>query len=455
MSLKTIILAAGQGTRMRSALPKVLHCIAGRPLLQHVIESAQNLDSNSIAVVYGHGGDRVKLSFVDQNLCWFEQAEQLGTGHAVEQALPHVDDNDTVFILYGDVPLLKSSTLEHLLALVDSSTMALLTVDLDNPTGYGRIIRDEEGCVTAIVEQKDASDDQLTIAETNTGVMALKGRDLKRWLAQLENDNAQGEFYLTDVIALAVADGYIVATAQPEDFTEVSGVNNKQQLAVLERVYQKRVTDSLMAQGVGFLDPSRFDLRGSISSIGQDVIFDVNVVLEGELSLGSDIRIGPNCYLKNVTINDGVTIEANSIIEDAHIGRANVIGPFARIRPGTHLSENVKVGNFVEIKKTTVGQGSKINHLSYVGDSIVGADVNIGAGTITCNYDGANKFQTTIKDGAFIGSDTQLVAPVVIGERATIGAGSTITRDAPDNALTLTRGKQQSIAAWKRPQKES
>lgn len=454
MPLKTIILAAGQGTRMRSSMPKVLHEIASKPLLGHVYETANSIPDNHIAIVYGHGGEQLLNTLGDWPVKWFEQTEQLGTGHAVEQALGHIEDSDQVVILYGDVPLLRRQTIIELLQALEAQSVSLLTIDLDNPFGYGRIVRDASGKVTRIVEEKDATDREKSITETNTGVMAVGGADLRRWIDKLENNNAQNEFYLTDIIALAVGDGFSVNTVHPQSPEEVAGVNTRQQLAVLERAYQMNHAQQLMEQGVTLVDPSRFDLRGTIVAIGQDVVIDINVVLQGDIKLGNRVQIGPNCCLTNVVIEDDSVIEANSVVQDAHIGTNNVIGPFARIRPGTCLAEDVKVGNFVEVKKSNIGKGSKVNHLSYIGDSDIGEQVNVGAGTITCNYDGANKFKTIIKDGAFIGSDTQLVAPVVVGKNATIGAGSTITRDAPDDALTLTRSKQQSIHNWKRPQKD-
>lgn len=440
---------------MRSKLPKVLHTLAGKTLLQHVYETANALNHNNIAIVYGHGGEALISECSTMTAQWYEQAEQLGTGHAVEQALEHVGLSDHVLILYGDVPLLSVETIEQLLQCLPSDGLSLLTVKLENPHGYGRIVRDQNGVVLRIVEEKDATDAERQLQETNTGVMVLHGHDLIRWIGQLDNANAQQEFYLTDLIEMAVVEGKTIHTVHPKSPVEVTGVNSRQQLAQLEREYQRLVATNLMAEGVGFMDPARFDLRGSINSIGHDVLFDVNVVLEGDITIGNNVRIGPNCHLKNVQIGDDSFIESNSVLEDAVVGPNNVIGPFARLRPGTELGKDVKIGNFVEIKKTVIGVGSKVNHLSYVGDAEIGAGVNVGAGTITCNYDGVNKYKTIIRDGAFIGSDTQLVAPVVVGKNATIGAGSTVTRDAPDDSLTLSRSKQQSIAGWKRPEKES
>lgn len=453
--MQTIILAAGAGTRMRSALPKVLHKVGGKALLAHVHNLAARLPGNRANIIYGHGGEQVLAELGGLDAVWAEQKERLGTGHAVMQVADWIEDDATVLILYGDVPLLRLETVQKLIALVGEASMGLLTISLDKPHGYGRIVRDENGEVASIVEEKDASPEQRLIQEVNTGILALNGGRLKTWLGRLTNHNAQREYYLTDAIALAVADGVRVETAQPEDEDEVLGVNNRSQLAHLERVYQRRQAETLMEQGVTLLDPARFDLRGEIESLGQDIEIDVNVVLEGKISLGQGVKIGPNVLIKDSQIGDGVEIFANSVIENAVIGKNSRIGPFARIRPDSRIGEEAHIGNFVELKKTEVGKGSKINHLSYVGDAIVGQGVNIGAGTITCNYDGANKFQTIIEDGAFIGSDTQLVAPVKVGKNATIGAGSTITRDAPDDELTLSRSKQVTISGWQRPVKKT
>ncbi len=451
MKLEIIILAAGQGTRMRSALPKVLHPLAGKPLLAHVIETAKKLEPTAIHVVYGHGGDLVRERIADPQVQWVEQAKQLGTGHAVEQAMPAVDDNSTVIVLYGDVPLIRAETLQTLLQQGEAG-LGLLTVLLPDPTGYGRIIRDEAGQVKAIIEHKDATEQQRQIKEGNTGILSCPGSRLRRWLKSLDNSNAQGEFYLTDVIALAVNDGVNVQASVIADVHEVAGVNDRLQLADLERNYQKRCADALMRSGATLIDPARFDQRGSVT-VGQDVVIDVGVVFEGDVILGDRVRIGANCLLRNVRISDDVTIEPMSLIEEAEIGKQCSIGPFARIRPGTQLAEKAKVGNFVEVKNSMIGQGSKVNHLAYVGDTTMGNDVNIGAGTITCNYDGANKHRTVIGDRVFVGSDTQLVAPVTISNDATIGAGSTITRDTPAGELTLSRSKQVTISGWKRPVK--
>ncbi len=454
MTVKTIILAAGQGTRMRSAQPKVLHKIAHRCLLQHVYDTSKLIDKNEIIIIYGHGGELVKQTLSQLDAQWIEQKQQLGTGHAVLQADSLISNDDTVLILYGDVPLLSKQSINNLLANVSEQSMALLTVHLDDPTGYGRIVRDTAGNVLKIVEQKDATVEELKITEGNTGILAVKGEQLKRWINQLDNSNAQQEFYLTDVIAMAVNDGITIKTSQPDTVDEVLGVNNRKQLSHLERVYQSQQADRLMEQGVTLFDPTRVDCRGSFTSLGQDISVDINVIFEGNNSLGNNITIGANTIINNSVIADNVEILANCIIDNAVVGAESKIGPFARLRPQAELSEQVHIGNFVEIKKSTVAQGSKINHLSYIGDATIGSKVNIGAGTITCNYDGVNKSRTVIEDGAFIGSDTQLIAPVTVGKNATIGAGSTITKNTPDNQLTLTRSKQISIQGWQRPVKK-
>jgi UDP-N-acetylglucosamine diphosphorylase/glucosamine-1-phosphate N-acetyltransferase len=453
MKITTIILAAGKGTRMCSDLPKVLHKIANRPLLRHVYDMSYQLNNNAIKIVYGHGANLVRKVLADIDVSWVEQKQQLGTGHAVQQVSDQISDSDIVLILYGDVPLLKLSTVKGLLANVSDKTLALLTVKLKNPTGYGRIVRDSSGKVTKIVEEKDASITEKEIVEGNTGIMAVEGNKLKKWLNQLSNHNAQGEYYLTDIIEMAVADQITIITTQPESVDEVLGVNNRIQLSHLERVYQQEQAIMLMERGVTLMDPARFDLRGTIVKLGIDIVCDVNVIIEGENSIGNNVIIGANTHIKNSIIGDNVEILANCIIENSVVGQGSKIGPYARLRPETVLAENVHIGNFVELKKSTVASFSKINHLSYIGDATVGAQVNIGAGTITCNYDGVNKFRTIIEDGAFIGSDTQLIAPVTVGKNATIGAGSTITRDSPENQLTLSRAKQMTLAGWKRPVK--
>ena len=451
MSLEVVILAAGQGTRMRSATPKVLHKVGQWSLLEHVHRLAKTLGPHKVSIIYGHGGDVVLEQLKHLDTEWVEQRERLGTGHAVMQLADDIGDTSTVLILYGDVPLLRRLTVEKLLSLAGENSIGLLTVHLEDPYGYGRIVRDAAGLVKKIVEQKDATPEEQAITEGNTGILAVNGARLKEWLKRLDNRNAQREYYLTDIIGLAVQDGVTVRTEQAASVDEVLGVNDRQQLAHLERIYQADRVAELMLAGVTFRDPARFDLRGEIASIGQDVEIDVNVILEGHITIGDRVRIGPNTVIRNSHVGDDVQIQAMCVIEDAQIGRGSRIGPFARLRPETRLGEGVHVGNFVEIKKSTVDCGSKINHLSYVGDAIVGSNVNIGAGTITCNYDGVNKFQTVIEDGAFIGSDTQLVAPVTVGKNATIGAGSTITRNAPEYALTLSRAKQMTREGWKRP----
>ena len=451
--LNVVILAAGQGTRMRSDLPKVLHSIGGKPLLQHVYELAASLRPDSLTIVYGHGGEQVRRRFAAWPVHWVEQVRQLGTGHAVQQALPHLQAGQ-VLILYGDVPLLRRPTLERLLEAGDGGKLALLTVELDDPHGYGRIVREPDtGRVLRIVEEKDASPAEKAIREVNTGILAVPAEALTAWLSRLDNDNAQGEYYLTDIIAMAVADDVPVETvsAAPD---EVEGVNNKRQLAALERVYQRRQAEALLDRGVTLRDPSRIDVRGEVET-GCDVEIDVNVILEGRVRLGDRVRIGAGVVVRDAEIDSDVEILPYSVIDGVRIGPECRIGPFARLRPETVLAEQVHIGNFVEVKKSSVGSGSKINHLSYVGDSEVGAGVNIGAGTITCNYDGVNKHRTVIEDGAFIGSDTQLVAPVRVGRDATIGAGSTITRDAPAGRLTLSRSRQVTVENWQRPQKKS
>jgi len=438
---------------MKSDLPKVLHRLAGKTLLGHVIDCARSLSPQEIVVVYGHGGEQVQSEFAGQSdLRWAEQAEQLGTGHALQQAMPALRSADQVLVLYGDVPLTRPETLREL---VDATAhgFGLLTVTLDDPRGYGRIVRNDGGRVQRIVEQKDASREELAIAEVNTGIMCMPREALARWLAGLSNQNAQGEYYLTDVLAMAVGDGFDIQVRQPDSALEAEGVNNRLQLATLERAYQRRVAEQLMLDGVTLRDPARLDVRGSVEH-GHDVEIDVNVLLEGRVVIGDRVRIGANSCLRNVTIGDDVEILENCVIEDAHIGAASRIGPFSRLRPGAQLLGAAHVGNFVEIKKSVIGLGSKINHLSYIGDTEIGSGVNIGAGTITCNYDGANKHRTVIADNAFIGSNTALVAPVTVGQNATIGAGSVISRDAPDDKLTLTRAKQVSLD-WKRPTKKT
>jgi bifunctional UDP-N-acetylglucosamine pyrophosphorylase/glucosamine-1-phosphate N-acetyltransferase len=452
MSLSVIILAAGQGTRMCSSLPKVLHPLAGKSLLEHVVTTAQHLHARHIHIVYGYGGNAVLSRLSHIKASWIKQTEQLGTGHAVAQVMPFVKSDDTVLVLYGDVPLISVATLKRLLEAANNA-FGLLTVHQDNPTGYGRILRDNQNNVLRIVEEKDASPAEREVTEINTGILAVSAERLCSWINGLDNNNAQGEFYLTDIIAIAVRDGVTINTVSPDSAIEVMGVNNKAQLAELERHYQSMQAQKLMLQGVMLCDPARFDLRGELIT-GNDVLIDINVIIEGKVTLGNRVRLGPNVWIRNASIGDDVEILANCVIEDATIEAGCRIGPFARIRPETQLAENVHIGNFVEVKKSVVGAGSRLNHLSYVGDSTVGKNVNIGAGTITCNYDGVNKHRTIIGDDVFIGSDTQLVAPVEIKSGATIGAGSTITQTAPADKLTLSRSKQQTLEHWARPGKK-
>jgi bifunctional UDP-N-acetylglucosamine pyrophosphorylase/glucosamine-1-phosphate N-acetyltransferase len=450
--LEILILAAGKGTRMRSDLPKVLHRLAGKPLLGHVVDTAHALGAAQTCVVYGFGGQAVPQAMADDRLTFVLQAEQHGTGHAVKQALPHLGDDSVTLILYGDVPLTHVSTLQPLVAAAQAGKLGLLTVTLAHPDGYGRIVRDN-GHVTRIVEHKDATPAERAIQEVNTGILAVATRHLRRWTAELKNENAQGEYYLTDVIALAVRDGVAVETHQPAHEWEVLGVNSKVQLAELERIHQNEIAEGLLEAGVTLLDPARLDVRGTLAC-GRDVVIDVGCVFEGRVELGDGVQVGAHCVLRNVTVAAGTKIDAFTLIDDAAIGEANRIGPFSRIRPGTTLARDVHVGNFVEIKNSAIDDGSKINHLSYVGDTTMGKKVNIGAGTITCNYDGANKHRTVIEDEVFVGSDTQLVAPVTVGRGATLGAGTTLTKDAPAGELTLSRAKQLTVAGWKRPVKQ-
>lgn len=449
-----VILAAGRGTRMMSDLPKVLHPLAGRPMLAHLLDTARSLSPRQMCVVYGYGGEQVPQTLAADDVVWALQAEQQGTGHAVMQAIPHLTDAEVTLILYGDVPLTTAATMQALLAIAAQDELALLTVNLADPAGYGRIVRDEHGQVTRIVEHKDADAAIRQIQEVNTGLMAVPSKRLAAWLAQLSNDNAQAEYYLTDIIAMAVADGVTVQTCQPAALWETMGVNSKVQLAELERLHQHHIAQQLMIQGVTLLDPARIDVRGQLIC-GRDVSIDIGCIFEGAVTLGDNVSVGAYCVLRNVEVGAGTQIQAYSHLVDAVVGAHNHIGPYARLRPGTTLAADVHVGNFVEIKNSQIDVGSKINHLSYVGDSTVGKQVNIGAGTITCNYDGANKFRTVIEDNAFIGSDTQLVAPVTVGKGATIGAGSTITKDAPAGELTLSRSKQLTIQGWQRPVKKA
>jgi bifunctional UDP-N-acetylglucosamine pyrophosphorylase/glucosamine-1-phosphate N-acetyltransferase len=449
--LHVVILAAGEGKRMKSARPKVLQTIAGRSMLEHVVQSARALDAADIHIVFGHGGEQVRTAFAGQaDLNWVEQARQLGTGHAVQQAMPGIPDTARVLVLYADVPLIRPETLRELLAL--PTPLSVLAAELDYPTGYGRIILDGTGHVIGIVEQKDADPAQRTIRLINTGIVSAQAAALRRWLAQLTSANAQGEFYLTDIFAMAAAEGSPAAVAHSFDPIETQGANDPWQLATLERAYQYRAAKVLAEQGVRLSDPTRFDQRGSVSA-GRDVELDCDVVLEGEVVLGDDVRIGPFCRLNNVRLAAGTVVHAHCDLDGVVTHGPCAIGPFARLRPGTELAEGAHIGNFVETKKAKIGAGSKANHLSYLGDAEIGAGVNIGAGTITCNYDGVNKSTTRIEDGAFIGSNSSLVAPVTIGKDATIGAGSVITKDAPDGQLSLARSRQLSFAGWKRPTK--
>jgi len=451
--LSVVILAAGQGKRMKSALPKVLQPLAGHPLLAHVLDTATALAPELVHVVYGHGGEAVRSAVRAPNLRWVLQAEQLGTGHAVQQAMPGVPDEHMALVLYGDVPLTRPETLSELLSLAGPKCMALLTVMLDDPTGYGRVLRNARGQVQGIVEHKDANARQLKVREGNSGILAVPAKLLKKWLARLKNSNSQREYYLTDIIAMAVRDKIRVAPLIAASAVEVLGVNDKLQLAELEAEYRRIRARALMASGVTVIDPARLDVRGAVTC-GRDVQLDVNVVLEGPVQLGDGVRIGANCVLSQVNVGAGTNIKPNCVIERAEIGARCEIGPFSRIRPETALAEGVHVGNFVEIKKSDLGAGSKANHLSYIGDASIGSGVNVGAGTITCNYDGVNKWRTEIGNGVFIGSGSMLVAPLKIGDGATIGAGSTITRTAPPGQLTLERSRQQTIPGWQRPVKQ-
>ena len=453
MDFAAVVLAAGKGTRMRSAMPKVLHPIAGRPMLGHVLDTARGLSPKQLCVVYGHGGDEVRARLASDDLLWAEQGEQLGTGHAVAQAMPLLDAaTPVVLVLYGDVPLIRRQTLQAVIGAVSDDSLGLLTLSMENPTGYGRIVRDQNGAVSRIVEQKDASDAELEINEINTGILALPYHFLKDALPRLSNSNAQGEYYLTDLIAMAVAAGMSVETVAPDFNWEVDGVNDRVQLARLERIWQRVQAEDLMRAGVTLADPGRIDIRGRFQC-AEDVSLDINLVIEGEVRIGRGARVGPHCVIRNAVIGEDTVIEAHSVIDGAEIGAACQVGPFARLRPGTRLAAGGKIGNFVETKNARIDEGSKVNHLSYIGDAEIGRNVNVGAGTITCNYDGANKSTTRLGDDVFIGSNSSLVAPVDIGKGATIGAGSVITRDVEDHELGVARGRQRNINGWPRPRK--
>lgn len=451
--MSVVILAAGKGTRMYSDLPKVLHPLAGKPMVQHVIDAAMETGAKQVHLVYGHGGDLLKDRLTHSDLNWVLQAEQLGTGHAMQQAAPFFADDEDILMLYGDVPLISPATLARLLAAKPLGGIALLTVKLDDPTGYGRIVRDEKGSVVGIVEHKDATEQQRQINEINTGILAANGQDLKRWLSQLNNNNAQGEYYITDIIAMAASEGRRVEAVHPDNLSEVEGVNNRLQLATLERVFQREQANKLLLAGVMLLDPTRFDLRGTLTH-GRDVSIDANVILVGQVTLGNRVEIGAGCVIKDSVIGDGCILSPYTVLENAVLEADCTVGPFARLRPGAELAQGAHVGNFVEMKKARLGKGSKAGHLTYLGDAEIGDDVNIGAGTITCNYDGANKHKTVIGDRVFVGSDSQLVAPVTVASGATIGAGTTVTRDVEENALVISRVKQRHISGWERPVKK-
>jgi len=454
MRMHTVVLAAGQGTRMRSSLPKVLHRLGGKALLAHVLDTAAALQPEAVHVVYGHGGETLRAELDGAGVDWVVQAEQLGTGHAVAQAMGEIPDDAVVLVLYGDVPLVRASTLAALTRAAEDGALALLTTQVDEPAGYGRVVRDGHGRPRAIVEDKDASAAQRRIREINTGLLACPAQRLRRWVGQLDNDNAQGEYYLTDVLAMAVAEGVAVQAVAVDDGDEVMGVNDRAQLAGAERVYQRRRAQALMRDGLSLADPARLEVRGELSA-GQDCAVDVGCVFEGRVELGDRVRIGPYCVLRDCTLGADTVIEPHSVLDGAEIGPGCRIGPFARLRPGTRLAARARIGNFVETKQAGIGAASKVNHLSYIGDAELGARVNVGAGVITCNYDGADKHRTVIEDGAFIGTDSQLVAPVRIGKQAFIAAGSTITRDAPAQQLTVCRAREQrSIADWQPPGKK-
>ena len=448
-----VILAAGKGTRMRSSLPKVLHKLSGRSMLGHVVAAVESLGKAKKIIVTGHGAEQVEQQFKSPTTIFTQQKEQLGTGHAVHMAVPELCSDAVVIVLYGDVPLIRPATIQKILAVVTESTMGLLTINLDQPTGYGRIVRNTKGDITEIIEQKDASAEQLKITEVNTGVLALQSSQLRDWLPKITNNNAQGEYYLTDLVAIAREAGVEIISVNPESATEVEGVNNRVQLSQLERAHQRQLAEVLMESGTSLADPARFDQRGDLSA-GTDNFIDINCVFNGSVTIGSNVSIGANCQISDSTIGDGVSILPNTIIESSVVGDRAVVGPFARLRPGTRMESDTKVGNFVETKKTLVGKGSKINHLSYVGDAQLGENVNIGAGTITCNYDGVSKHKTDLGDGVFVGSNSTLVAPIKVDKGGFIAAGSTVTTEVPSDSLAVGRAKQRNIKGWKRPTKK-
>ena len=448
-----VILAAGKGTRMRSSLPKVLHKLSGRSMLGHVVAAVESLGKAKKIIVTGHGAEQVEQQFKSPTTIFTQQKEQLGTGHAVHMAVPELCSDAVVIVLYGDVPLIRPATIQKILAVVTESTMGLLTINLDQPTGYGRIVRNTKGDITEIIEQKDASAEQLKITEVNTGVLALQSSQLSDWLPKITNNNAQGEYYLTDLVAIAREAGVEIISVNPESATEVEGVNNRVQLSQLERAHQRQLAEVIMESGTSLADPARFDQRGDLSA-GTDNFIDINCVFNGSVTIGSNVSIGANCQISDSTIGDGVSILPNTIIESSVVGDRAVVGPFARLRPGTKMESDTKVGNFVETKKTLVGKGSKINHLSYVGDAQLGENVNIGAGTITCNYDGVSKHKTDLGDGVFVGSNSTLVAPIKVDKGGFIAAGSTVTTEVPSDSLAVGRAKQRNIKGWKRPTKK-
>ncbi|PJE79481.1 Bifunctional protein GlmU [invertebrate metagenome] len=457
MKTDILILAAGQGSRMKSRLPKVLHKLAGKPMLAHVITAAQEArpasDQGSTCIVIGHGADTVKQTIGNPSVDWCLQKEQLGTGHAVRQALPHLNNTDTLLVLYGDVPMIKSDTIQSLVQACNGERLAILTAYLPDPTGYGRIVRNNADEIQSIVEQKDATPKQQQINEINTGIMAIPGHNVRSWIDLLQNDNAQGEYYLTDIVAMAVKDNIPVIAIHPEQAIEIQGINSPSQLAELERSYQQQMAEQLLADGVTLMDPARLDIRGNLKT-GTDVVIDINVVFEGDVTLGNNVTVEPGCIIRNAVIGDNTLVKAYSVIEEASIDTHCEVGPFSRLRPQAHLHNHARVGNFVEIKKSSIGQHSKVNHLTYIGDSVMGEGVNIGAGTVTCNYDGAHKHQTHIGDNAFIGTNNSLIAPVSVGTGATTGAGSTISKDVPDDKLAIARAKQRTIEGWQRPVKK-